>query len=649
MAIFSSNLDEFYRVRVASLRYLLELKKKIQKRIEFDPVSLLKQIQQIVEDYQEELGDIFRNDILTELEKNNIYLINETKLHNNHKKFIENYFKDEIHPFLQPNILVQDKVSYFLKNNAIYLTIKLVSKIAEQRNSSAKSIESTYALLEIPTRFLPRFIVLPELDGKKYVIFLDDIIRYNLPLLFPGYHIDSAYSVKLTRDAEIYIDDEFSGDLLSKIQKGIQKRKTGVPARFLYDNKMPGYYLEFLSSVFSLQKEDLVPGGRYHNFSDFFSFPDIGPKSLTYKNLSTLKVSTLENSKSLFSIINKNEFLLYYPYHSYNYIERFLREASADKNVTAMNITLYRVANDSKIIQALIRAAKNGKKVTAFVEIKARFDEESNIYWAAELEKAGVKVLYSFPGLKVHSKLCLIERKDKYYAYLSTGNFNEKTAKIYTDFGLFTSDTNITGEIKQVFGYLEGKTKAKKYEHLLVAPFNMRKKFNKLIDNEIENTLKGKQAEIFLKLNSLQDQKMIEKLYSASKAGVKIKIIVRGICCLIPGIKEQSENIEIISIVDRFLEHTRVYRFYNNGDKKYYVASADWMKRNLSRRIEVGFPIYNAQIKKQLQDIIDIQWNDNVKARVIDINQENKYRKTGNKKLIQSQVQVYNYLKSIDT
>jgi len=649
MAIFSSNLDEFYRVRVASLRYLLELKKKIQKRIEFDPVSLLKQIQQIVEDYQEELGDIFRNDILTELEKNNIYLINETKLHNNHKKFIENYFKDEIHPFLQPNILVQDKVSYFLKNNAIYLTIKLVSKIAEQRNSSAKSIESTYALLEIPTRFLPRFIVLPELDGKKYVIFLDDIIRYNLPLLFPGYHIDSAYSVKLTRDAEIYIDDEFSGDLLSKIQKGIQKRKTGVPARFLYDNKMPGYYLEFLSSVFSLQKEDLVPGGRYHNFSDFFSFPDIGPKSLTYKNLSTLKVSTLENSKSLFSIINKNEFLLYYPYHSYNYIERFLREASADKNVTAMNITLYRVANDSKIIQALIRAAKNGKKVTAFVEIKARFDEESNIYWAAELEKAGVKVLYSFPGLKVHSKLCLIERKDKYYAYLSTGNFNEKTAKIYTDFGLFTSDTNITGEIKQVFGYLEGKTKAKKYEHLLVAPFNMRKKFNKLIDNEIENTLKGKQAEIFLKLNSLQDQKMIEKLYSASKAGVKIKIIVRGICCLIPGIKEQSENIEIISIVDRFLEHTRLSSFYDTGDVKYYVASADWMKRNLSRRIEVGFPIYNAQIKKQLQDIIDIQWNDNVKARVIDINQENKYRKTGNKKLIQSQVQVYNYLKSIDT
>ncbi|MFC2088805.1 polyphosphate kinase 1 [Calditrichota bacterium] len=647
MAIFSSNLDEFYRVRVASLRYLLELKRKIQKKIEFDPVILLKKIQQIVEVHQEELGDIFRNEILNDLEKNNIYLIDESKLNQDQQKYIEQYFKEEVHPYLQPSILVKDKVSYFLKNNALYLTVKLTSKIVRGDINSNKVTRANYALLEIPTRLLPRFIVLPDIKSKKYVIFLDDIIRFNLPLLFPGYQIDSAYSVKLTRDAEIYIDDEFSGDLLLKIKKGIEKRKTGVPARFLYDNKMPEDHLKFLRSAFSLNKEDLVPGGRYHNFSDFFSFPSLGSKDIQYKNIPSLKIPQFEGGQSIFSIIKQDEFLLYYPYHFYDYILRFLKEASSDKDVSAINITLYRVASDSKITRALIQAANNGKKVTAFVEIKARFDEEANLFWAAELEKACVKVLYSFPGLKVHSKLCLIERKDNYYAYLSTGNFNEKTAKIYTDFGFFTTDKKLTKEIKQVFKYLEGKTKTVKFNHLLVAPFNMRKKFNELINNEIENAKKGKKAEIILKLNSLQDQKMIEKLYSASNAGVHIKIIVRGICCLLPGVKNLSENIEAISIVDRFLEHTRVYVFHNDGDEKYYIASADWMKRNLSRRIEVGFPVYDRKIEHQLREIINIQLSDNVKARIIDKKQKNEFRKNDGVSLVQSQLKIYDYLKNI--
>lgn len=645
MAIFSSNLDEFYRVRVASLRYLLELKRKVQKKIEFDPVLLLNQINMIVDGHQKELGNIFRNDILKELEENKIHLINETQLNQGQKKFVEQYFNDEVHPFIQPSILIKNSVNYFLKNQAIYLTVRLISKAAEGDISGNRNIKAKYALLEIPTQFLPRFIILPQSGENNYIIFLDDIIRHNLPLIFPGYNIDSVYSIKLTRDAEIYIDDEFSGDLLLKIKKGIQKRNTGVPSRFLYDSSMPSNQVKFLRSVFLLNKEDLVPGGRYHNFSDFFSFPNPGSTSLQNKKLTALKIPQFENNKSIIEEIRNNEFLLNYPYHNYNYVIRFLQEAATDTDVLAISITLYRVASNSKIIQSLIKAAKNGKEITVFVEIKARFDEESNIQWAAELEKAGIKVLYSFPGLKVHSKLCLIERKDKLYAYLSTGNFNEKTAKIYTDFGFFTSDENLTSEISQVFNYLKGELKEYKYKHLLVAPFNMRKKLVKMINNEIKMAKKGGRAEIILKINSLQDQKMMEKLYEASNAGVKIRIIVRGICCLIPGVKGLSENIEIISIVDRFLEHTRVFIFHNNGDEKYYVASADWMKRNLSRRIEVGFPIYDSAIKKQLRGIIDIQLKDNMKARIIDKNHKNKYRKSDDDAFIQSQLEIHEFLK----
>jgi polyphosphate kinase len=646
LAIFSSNLDEFYRVRVASLRYLLELKRKNLDKLDFDPVKLLKEIHKKVNKQQEELGSIFRNQILKELEKEDIFLLNENKLNNDQIKFAEKYFQNEIMPYIQAGILAKSRINYFLKNKCIYFVVRLVSKMATQFDNDNKSFKYKHAIFEIPAQFLPRFVVLPAENNNKSVMFIDDIIRLNLSLIFPGYNIESAYTIKLTRDAEMYIDDEFSGSLLTKIKEGILKRKTGVPSRFLYDNAMPKDFLKFLKSAFYLQNEDLVPGGRYHNFNDFFSFPFLGSNKLVYKNMPPIKSKYLDSSRNKFELIEKKDILLYYPYHSYEYILGLIDEAASDLTVSAIWITLYRVASDSKIVKSLIEAAKNGKSVFVFVEIKARFDEESNIQWAAELEKADINVRYSFPGLKVHSKICLIERNNKNIAYLSTGNFNENTAKVYTDFGFFTSDKNLTGEVKRVFKYLAGQKISTKFKQLLVSPFNMRSTFEALIDNEIENAKNGKDAKIILKLNSLQDSKMIKKLYVASQAGVKIQMIVRGICCLIPGVKNLSENIEIISIVDRFLEHARVFIFYNNGNKKYFIASADWMKRNLSRRIEVGFPITDKLLIEKIEKIIALQLNDNCKARLIDKKQINEYRTSKSEKPNQSQIEIYNYLKN---
>jgi polyphosphate kinase len=646
MAIFSSNLDEFYRVRVASLRYLLELKRKNLENLNFDPVQLLKEIHKKVHKQQEELGEIFRNQILQDLESENIFLLDETGLNNDQIQFAENYFQNEVMPYMQAGMLARSRINYFLKNKSIYFVVRLVSKIAD---ANKKSHKFKHAIFELPTQFVPRFVVLPEQKNKKFIIALDDIIRLNLVSIFPGYRIESSYTIKLTRDAEMYIDDEFTGNLLAKIKQGILKRKTGVPSRFLYDNTMPNDMINFLKSTFALQNEDLVAGGKYHNFNDFFSFPVLGSAKLRYKSLPPIKVNSFETNKNIYDLIEKQDALLYYPYHSYDYIVKLLEKSANDNKVKSIWITLYRVASDSKIIRALIQAAKNGKSVFVFVEIKARFDEESNIQWATELEKAGIKVRYSFPGLKVHSKICLIERESKNLAYLSSGNFNEKTAKVYTDFGYFTSKKNITTELKRLFLYLAGKKSSTKFKTLLVAPFNMRSTFEELINVEIENAKMHKEACIILKLNSLQDTKMIKQLYAASNAGVKIKIIVRGICCLKPGIKKMSQNIEAISIVDRFLEHSRVYIFHNDGKKKYFISSADWMKRNLSRRIEVGFPIEDKKLIEIIEHITQLQWQDNKKARIMDEKQINQFRKSNGDKIIQSQNEIYKYLRSIET
>jgi polyphosphate kinase len=649
MAIFSSNLDEFFRVRVASLRNLLELKRKTQKKLNFNPVVLLKNIHAYVHEQQEQLGKIYRKQIIPELQKYHIYLIQDTDLDQGQERFARSYFKQEVSPFIRPTLLFKNKVTLFLRNKSIYLAIKLRVKKGKSKNLSDLKVRTQYAIVEIPSEHLPRFIVLPSDNQNKYVIFLDDLLRSCMQDIFPGYIVTEMYSFKLTRDAELYIDDEFSGDLLDKIKKGISKRKTGIPSRFLFDLNMPAKFLKFLKDAFALCPEDLMPGGRYHNFNDFFIFPNLGPKHLEYKHLPALRNKITDTASSIFTEIGKKDHLLFFPYQTYDGVLRFLKEAASDDKVTAINITLYRVASDSKIIAHLIHAAKEGKSVTAFVEVKARFDEESNIRWAQELENAGVTILYSFPGLKVHSKLCLISRKNTQgssdYCYLATGNFNEKTATIYTDIGFFTMDPKITKEVGKVFEYLYHRNKDQTFSHLLVAPFNMRKKFYELIDHEIQNAVRGKKAQIIIKLNSLQDKKIINKLYQASNAGVRISIIVRGICCLIPGIKGMSENIEAISIVDRFLEHFRVYCFYNGGKRKFYVSSADWMERNLNRRVEVAFPVYSNDLRRQLQKILEIQLHDNVKARIIDTAFQNEYRQRTSDHQFRSQIEIYEHLK----
>ncbi len=648
MAIYSSNLDEFFRVRVAGTRSLLKVSKSAQKELEFDPSELLKKISKEVNKQQVEYGIIFREKIIPELRANGICLINETQTTEKQNEFITKYFNERIIPQIQPILLVKDKIVPFLRNRRLYFAVILKPK--KSLANSHKKTRNKYAIVEIPSNHLPRFVELPSEDEKRYIIFLDDIIRFKLSSIFLGYNVVEAYSIKLTRDAELYIDDEFSGNLLEKIQKSLLKRNIGAPSRFLYDERIPKAFLKLLKDTFKIKNDDLVPGAKYHNFSDFFTFPNPTINNLFNEPLPTLRHSELDKHPNLFEAITKKDYIVHFPYQTYNYVLQFLDQAADDPNVTSIYITQYRVAKGSEVISALVKAARKGKKVMVFVELKARFDEESNIHWAEEMKSQGIDVLYSFPGLKVHSKLALIkrveEKQDKYYCYLATGNFNEKTAQLYSDTGLFTSDVRLTKEVKMVFNHLRDNKIKPKFKHLLVAQFNMRKTLVKLIDHEIEFAKKGKKARIILKMNSLEDKKMIMKLYEASNAGVKIDLIIRGICCLIPGVDGLSKNIKAISIVDRYLEHSRIFVFGNNGNPKVFAGSADWMKRNLSRRIEVIFPIYNSEIKNEVLDIINIQLKDNVKARVIDRYDKNKYKKDKALGLIQSQVDTYKYLKS---
>jgi len=646
IAIFSSNFDEFFRVRVASIKSLLNLKNKAQRKLQFDPKALLEKISKTVYNHQEEYGKTWREVILPQLNQNNILLSNDSDITPDQRESLREEFNQNVLPYLRPMILFKKMVTPFLQNNSLYLAVQLSKS---KPDSLKNKIKRSYGLVEVPTQHLKRFFVLPNQDEKHRIIFLDDLIRLFLPDVFPGFKVESSYEIKLTRDAELYIDDEFSGNLLEKIKKGLGKRKTGPPARFLYDKQIPKEMIKFLRDCFEIKKEDLVPGGRYHNLNDLFSFPlpkndklENEPQPPTYKK-------ELEGHPFLFDSINGKDQLLTYPYQRFDYVIHFLNEAANDPQVQSIKITLYRTAKKSGIIRELINAAKNNKDVTAFVECKARFDEESNIHWAEELAANGVKVLYSFPGIKVHCKLCLVCRKEneqiRKYAYLATGNFNENTAKIYSDNGLFTVDTRLTDDVEKVFEHLTTQTKELEFNHLLVAQFNLREKLYELIDNEIANANAGKKASIILKVNHIEDRKMIAKLYEASCAGVKIQMIVRGICCLIPGVKGLSENIKIISIVDRYLEHSRVFIFHNGGKEKYYLGSADLMVRNLSRRIEVAFPIYDRNIQKEIKKIIAIQLADNVKARVINQTQSNNYRKARTEETVRAQSAIYELLK----
>ncbi|GJM32803.1 MAG: polyphosphate kinase [Saprospiraceae bacterium] len=637
LAIYSSNLDEFFRVRVASLRSFKQLKKNTRRELGVKPKKELREIRKIVGEQQTEFGRIFREEILPELESHQIFLIDDQQFDKHQQAFAKQFFLDNLSDHIEVHTLDEGANSApFLKNKALYFVVQT----AEDNN---------ILLINIPSEKSARFVELPGTDGH-YLTFIDDIIRFNLSEIIKK-PIKAAYAVKISRDAEIYIDDEYSGDLLEKLKKGLDDRNVGLPTRFLYDSTMPDDLLAQLKTWFDLTKYDLIPGAGHHNFNDFFGFPDpTNNQQLHNVPMPPLPHPELENATSLLEKIDEKDILLHFPYQRYDYIPQLIREAADDPDVKSVKITLYRVASRSAVVEALLYALEKGKSVMAFIEAKARFDEESNLYWGGELEKAGGRIYYSYPGIKVHTKLLLITRKEadkkKYYAYLGTGNFNEKTARLYCDHALLTSKQKMGAEVNQVFDILERKLIVPKCKHLMIAPFHLGEGFMKMIDQEIANARAGKDAYMILKMNSLEDPDIIQKLYEASQAGVRIRMIVRGICCLIPGVKGQSENIEITSIVDRFLEHARVYIFGNDGKEKIYTASADWMSRNLHRRIEVAIPIYDEDLHQELRHIINLQLADNTKARVINATQSNHYVSTPNgAKPYRSQMDIYAFLK----
>ncbi len=646
LAIYSSNLDEFFRVRIANHRNLARANKSTLKDIDFSPQQLLKELLKIANQQQNEFSFIFEKMVVPELKKVGIQIVSWKNLDKEQVEFVDTYFKESLLPFVQPVLLVGKKIKPFLNNGALYLALHLQSKDSESTKSTYE-----YAIVKIPSDHLSRFLELPSKDPNvKQILMLDDAVRYSVRLIFPGYNILDTYSIKLTRDAELYIDDEYTGDLLAKIRKSLDKRNVGVASRLVYDRTMPGHFLQNLMQVFEIDELDLLPEGRYHNNADFFKFPNYNLSFLKDGELPPVKINILEDADSIFDKIREKDHLVYLPYHSYESVIKFFEDAAEDPNVSHIKIIQYRVAKVSRIMQAIKKAVKNGKQVSTFIEVKARFDEEANLKWGEELERAGVAVYYSIPGFKVHSKLALVRRleegKPMLYAYLGTGNFHEDTVKVYSDFGLFTSDKKIVNEVARIFNYLETKQRAHQpFEYLGVGLFNLKEKFISLIKREIEHAKNGKKAKMTLKMNSLQDEEMIQYLYEASKAGVKIKLIVRGICCLVSNQKGLSENIEVISIIDRYLEHARVFIFYNDGNQEVYLSSADWMTRNLHFRVETLFPVLDKELAKTIIACLNIQLNDNVKSRILNAKMNNKYRKSNTDIAVRSQIETYYYIK----
>lgn len=647
LGIFSNNLDEFFRVRVATLRRLLVDVKGAKKFMGDNPRKILEKIQRIVIDYQKKFDSTFQN-IIDELKKENIYLINETQLTSDQVEYLGNYFDDYISEFVAPVILKRNNKFPELVDQSIYFAVKL--------SSSKKPRAKEFALIEIPTKSVNRFIQLPNEDEKSFIILLDDVIRLCLSKVFRilPYDTFEAHTIKITRDAELDVDNDISKSLLEKISKGVKNRKRGEPVRFVYDEKIPSDLLRFMVKGLNLDEDDyIIPGGRYHNFKDFIRFSCLGRKHLTYSALKPISVKELDEAIQIMDVMSNHDFMLHYPFHSFQYYIRLLREAALDPAVKSIHITLYRVATESRVVHALINAAQNGKKVTAIVELRARFDENANIYWSKQMQEAGVNVIFGVPGLKVHSKMTLITRQEKnkkcLYAVISTGNFHEGNANVYTDVNLFTADSRITSEIHKVFTFLGVNYKTFSYKHLLVSPFNMRRRLYSLIDTEIKNATKGLPAYLIGKVNNLVDEGMIMKLYQASKAGVKIKLMVRGTCALVPGVKGISENIEVYGIVDRFLEHSRIFIFANGGNELCYISSADWMTRNLDYRIEVATPIYSKTLIEEMKTVINYALRDNVKARLVNQGQCNEFKpRKDDEPGFRSQLELYSYYQNIE-
>lgn len=640
LAIYSSNLDEFFRVRVAAIRSLAGLgKKRIQKELEFDPRLLLKDILTEVNDQLDLLGSTFQNGILTDLRAQGIRLYHGNHLLKSHKREVTAYFKSHVLAGIQP-VFFADNPNLFLENNDLYLILEL------QHPETPDKLE--YAHLRIPEG-LPRFRQLSRLRGKDYIIFIDDIIRQNLSFIFPDHLILNCYSIKLNRDQDVALENKISEHIVDRVKKQLEKRKVGVPTRFLYDQHMPDHMLTLLSNKLEIKAKELVAGGRYHNMNDLMKLPNPKAPALEDAKLQPVALKVLDQYQSIFDAISEQDRMLHFPYQSYDYILRFFNEAAIDPKVTSIRATLYRIAANSVVGQALISAAKNGKKVEVFVELKARFDEANNIRWAEKMEEAGVKVTYSMQDLKVHAKTALIKRESegetKSYAFFGTGNFNESTAGIYADHGLLTAHKGMCKELQHVFEYLQhGQKITKNLKHLLVARFNMQDRFLYMIDREIGHVKNGGKSQITIKLNNLEEETMIEKLYEASEAGVKIDLIVRGICRLKPQTPGLSQNIRAIRIVDSYLEHARIFKFHNNGEPELYLSSADWMGRNLHRRIEVGFPVYDKAALEELNEMLNLQLTDNTKARLLDENLQHVPIATKRKK-VRSQRDFHKYLK----
>ncbi|HET8809790.1 MAG TPA: polyphosphate kinase 1 [Flavobacteriaceae bacterium] len=639
LAIFSSNLDEFYRVRVSQLRQIKRIDKSLRKKLALRPSKIIKEIIARTKVHQQRFGDVFQEEIIPELAENNIFLIGKDDFNKTQQKFAAEYFKKKIEKKLLPEILdFSQEKEVFLENNTIYFLVDF-------KNSEK------CGLVNIPIEKNERFVIFPTKSKKHFITFTDDVLRSEINSVFPKHKISGVYEVKISRDAELYLDDEIEGTLAEKIYDSLEQRTDGQPTRLLYDANMPEELAKKFRKYLGLGKIDMMPGGKYHNFSDFLSFPDpSNNKKLHDKKLHPIPHKAFEKSKDYFKTISQKDRLVHFPFMSFGYVENFIEQAANDKNVTALKISLYRVADESRLTSLLLKALENGKKVTVFVEAKARFDEENNIVWGRKFEEKGANVIYSYPRIKVHSKILLVQRaengKNVNYAYIGTGNFNSETSKIYCDHGLFTAHKKIAKDLERVFRVLERELIVPRTKDLLISPFNTRRVFSKLIEHEIEQAENGKKAEITIKMNSMEDEDMINLLYKASNAGVKIRLLVRGFLCLIPEIKGMSENIFATSILDRFLEHGRIYVFHHGGDEQIYMGSADWMVRNLDRRIEVLAPIYDKAIASELKDILNIQLSDNVKARIQDLEESNCYiKKKPKEKAVRSQSAIYEYLK----
>jgi polyphosphate kinase len=644
LGIFSNNLDEFFRVRVATIRRMLELGKDDETLLgEYSAEELYNQIQETVLKQQQKAQEIYRK-IWQEMASENIFMLDETQLSHEQGVFVRKYFIQKVLPNIVPIMLGKSMKFPYLRDKSVYLAVRL--------SKQNKPEKFAYALIRIPSRSVSRFLVLPDQGNKKFVILVDDVIRFCLHDIFPIFNYDNfqAYTIKVTRDAELDIDDDISKSFMEKMEISLKKRKIGIPVRLIYDREMPSDLLEFIMKKMKLDAEDkTVAGGRYHNHKDFMNFPDIGKNRHYYQTLSPVPHKDLPPHKSILKKLRQKDILLHYPYQSFSHFIDFLREAAIDPKVREIGITIYRVSETSKVMNALLNAMRNGKKVTVVIELQARFDEEANIFWSNKLQEEGVHVINGIPGLKIHCKLAWVERTEKNglrnYAYIGTGNFHEGTARVYGDEGFLTADPDIANDVANMFEFFKHNYKHLNYNQIVVSPFSLRSFFVHKIDQEITNAKKGKKAYIILKMNSLIDKIMIDKLYEASQAGVKIQLIIRGIFGLKTGDPLLSKNIEAISIVDKFLEHTRLMLFANGGKEDLYISSADWMPRNLDRRIEVACPIYSPEIRSELKELLKIQLRDNTKARILDSELNNEYANPTNGQRHRAQEDYHQYIK----